>query len=329
MAITSRAGLLQYVRQKLGEPVVQVNVAPEQLEQCVDDALAIYADYHYDGSEHVYLPYTLTPSTLTASAGITGTFANGETITGSVSDAVGTVYTQANSTVVQVVWTGGDLSGPFVATDVVTGATSGATATVTAVSAGDIDNRYVTVDDSIISVNGIFRPGMSNMSTNSNALFSVNYQLIASDIWGINGGGSMGSVSMINYYMTKRHLELVEQLLTGAVRVRFQRHTRKLHLDWDWDLNGIAGRYIIIDCYGIIDPDDFTAVWNDWWLRRYVTALAKQQWGQNLSKLSGIALPGNVTLNGDKIYAEGTRELEKLDDELQKKFSLPIDFFTG
>ena len=90
-----------------------------------------------------------------------------------------------------------------------------------------------------------------------------------------------------------------------------------------------AGEYIIIDCDAIIDPGTFTQVYNDMWLKRYVTALLKQQWGVNLSKFEGMQLPGGVILNGRAIMEDALTEIDKLEEEIRMNFEMPVDFFTG
>ena len=64
-------------------------------------------------------------------------------------------------------------------------------------------------------------------------------------------------------------------------------------------------------------------------IKRYCTALIKRQWGTNLKKFSGVQLPGGVTLNGDVIYQEAESEIKAIEDEMQSRFELPVDFFTG
>jgi hypothetical protein len=90
-----------------------------------------------------------------------------------------------------------------------------------------------------------------------------------------------------------------------------------------------VGDYIIIDCDAIIDPQTFTDVYNDMWLKRYVTALMKYQWGVNLSKFEGMQLPGGVILNGRAILEDANTEIEKLEEEIRMNFEMPVDFFTG
>jgi len=61
MAIpTSRDQLKEYCLRRLGKPVIDINVDDEQIEDRIDDALQYYRDYHFDGTEHVYLRHQVT-----------------------------------------------------------------------------------------------------------------------------------------------------------------------------------------------------------------------------------------------------------------------------
>ena len=57
---TSREEFIEYCLKKLGKPVLEINVDYEQVEDRVDEALAYYHDYHFDGSEKTYLLYQIT-----------------------------------------------------------------------------------------------------------------------------------------------------------------------------------------------------------------------------------------------------------------------------
>lgn len=56
---TNRGEFKNYCRKRLGEPVVCLNIDDDQVEDRVDDALKYYRDYHYDGTERVYLIHTV------------------------------------------------------------------------------------------------------------------------------------------------------------------------------------------------------------------------------------------------------------------------------
>ena len=60
MAIGSRQGFKDYILRRLGYPVIDINVDDEQVEERIDDALLKFRDYHYDGTQHLYLPYAVT-----------------------------------------------------------------------------------------------------------------------------------------------------------------------------------------------------------------------------------------------------------------------------
>ncbi len=57
---TSRQEFRDYILRKIGYPVIQINVSDEQIEDRIDEAVSFWNDYHYSGSEHVYLKHQLT-----------------------------------------------------------------------------------------------------------------------------------------------------------------------------------------------------------------------------------------------------------------------------
>ena len=124
------------------------------------------------------------------------------------------------------------------------------------------------------------------------------------------------------------HLALLDLELNGHQGYRFNRLNGRLYLDANWATDFILGDYIIVQSYRAMDPTTWSKVYNEPWLKHYVSALFKRQWGTNLKKFSGIQLPGGVTLDGDKLYAEATTEIKELEDDLQNK-SAPLDFFLG
>ena len=78
-----------------------------------------------------------------------------------------------------------------------------------------------------------------------------------------------------------------------------------------------------------MDPTVHTDVYNDLFLKRYVTALFKKQWGANLSKFDGVAMIGGVTLNGRQIYSEALSDIEKLEQEIRSTFELNPAMLIG
>lgn len=61
MAIpTSRSEFKASVLRRIGDGAIQINVTDAQVEDRIDEALRYYQDYHYDGSQQVYLKYQIT-----------------------------------------------------------------------------------------------------------------------------------------------------------------------------------------------------------------------------------------------------------------------------
>ena len=154
-------------------------------------------------------------------------------------------------------------------------------------------------------------------------MFDIRYQILINDLY------SLMSTDLIYYSMVKMELELINQLLVGQKPVRFNRHMNRLYIDWDWQADVYPGAYAIAECYRILNPDEYTDVYNDMFLKKYTTALIKRQWGVNLKKFSGIQLPGGVMLNGDTLYQEAIGEIKAIEDEMQSRFELPVDMFVG
>jgi len=91
----------------------------------------------------------------------------------------------------------------------------------------------------------------------------------------------------------------------------------------DWSFKLVKDSWIVFDTKRLVDPEIFTTLYNDRWLREYLTNLIQRQWGSNLRKFGGIQLPGAVDLDGDKLYDDAQQMIEKLEDEMQDKYELP------
>ena len=133
----------------------------------------------------------------------------------------------------------------------------------------------------------------------------MKYQLFLNDFY------NFGSMEILNYYMVKQYLETVDFVIGNFKPIRFNKRENKLYLDTDWgQLNG--GDMILIECYRMIDPETATEVYNDVWMKRYLTALIKRQWGQNLIKFKNVQLPGGTTLNGREFYEDAQQEIDTI-----------------
>ena len=153
-------------------------------------------------------------------------------------------------------------------------------------------------------------------STISSGLFNIKYQIFLNDLY------YYGALDLLNYAMTKTYLEDLSRIISPDVQIRFNKKQSRLYLDVDF-ASMSDDQFIVLDCYRLVDPADASKVYNDWWLKKYTTALIKRQWGQNLIKFQGVMLPGGVSLNGRQIYDDAVREIEELDRELRETYETP------
>ena len=181
------------------------------------------------------------------------------------------------------------------------------------------NSNFIQVPDSVIGIEKIFKFDTSSIS---GGMFSIKYQLFLNDLYYFN------SVELLQYSMVKSYLEDIDFLLTPERQIRFNKKQNRLYLDIDY--NSLAeGDFIVIDCQRALDPDTFTKVYNDPFLKMYFTALLKRQWGQNLIKFRGVKLPGGLELNGREIYDDGQRELDAIKQKMQLEYELPPLDFIG
>ena len=270
----SRSELIEYAKRQLGEPVVEVNVADEQAEDCLDDAFQMYQERHYDGVMKMPLKYKITQDDIDRGRARGG------------NNSIGITTTTANSTIVG-----------------------------TAVTFSYEENsNYIQLPDTIVGVEKVFRFDGSNTMTNN--MFSIKYQLFLNDVY------YWDSLELLTYSMVKTKLSDIDFLLNTEKQIRFNIRQGRLYLDVDFG-EITADDYLIIDCYRILDPSDFTKVYNDRFVKRYYTALLKRQWGQNLIKFQGVKLPGGIELNGRQMYDDAQLEIDKINEEMLRSYEIP------
>ena len=333
----STAELQEYCLRKLGKPVIDVNLADEQMSDMIAESVQLFQEYHFDGTERAFLVEQVAASTLTFASSATGTFIADETITGGSSNATAIIHERTSGTVLKFhthkdgngIRAANTTANTFAAGETVTGSSSGATGTVhgtqaTAVSFGNIDTKSLTVDDTIIGVQDVL-PVSKGLS--SNDMFSFEYQFRLNELPNLlkEGGG------LSTYVQGRQNLALLTQVFSGAEsrQIRFNRLTDKLHIDMDWDTAVEIGDAVVALVLKKIDGSSYTEMYNDIFLKKYTTSLFKKQWGQNMLKYDGVQLPGGITLNGRQIYDDATAELDKHEEELSLKYELPLNFYLG
>ena len=271
---TTRQELIDYCKRKLGAPVLEINVADEQIDDLVDDAIQLFQERHFDGVYPTFYKYKITQNDIDRGR------------------------SPGNNSVVGLVTT-------TVTTNIV--------GTATTFSYTENSN-YLQVPPNIIGVNKIFQFDGNNAITNN--MFSIKYQLFLNDVY------SFGALEILSYAMVKTYLEDLDFLLNTQKQIRFNKRQDRLYLDIDWSSISV-GTYIIIDCYSTLDPNDYVRIYNDSFLKPYLTSLIKRQWVQNLIKFKVVKLPGVIELNGRQIYDDGQKEIDALMEKMSNTYELP------
>jgi len=273
---STRQELIDYCKRKLGYPVLEINVADEQIDDLVDDAIQFFQERHFDGVYPTFYKYRITQNDVDRGKAR----GSGETQT------VGITTITATANIVGTATT-------FNYTE---------------------NSNYLQMPPNVIGVNKIFQFDGTNSITSS--MFSVKYQLFLNDVY------YWGATELLSYAMVKTYLEDLDFLLNTQKQIRFNKRQDRLYLDIDW--NSVAvGQYFVIDCYSTLDPNDYSRVWNDSFIKPYLTSLIKRQWGQNLIKFQGVKLPGGIELNGRQIYDDAQRELDILMEKMSNTYELP------
>ena len=271
---STRQELVNYAKRQLGAPVLEINVADEQIEDLMDDAIQIYQNRHMDGVELMYLKHQVTQDFLDAIQAK------------ALDKGIGITTTTASANITGI----GNTTFTF-----------------------EENQNFIQIPDAVIGIERVFKLDNRLISTN---MFNINYQMALNDVY------FFSSMELLGYTMTKRYLEDLDHILHPEKQIRFNRRQGRLYLDVDGN-SMQAGDYLIIRCYRVLNPNDYTKVYNDPFLKKYLTALMKKQWGQNLIKFQGVKLPGGVELNGRQIYEDALGEIEKLEERMTYEYELP------
>ncbi len=281
---STRQELIDYGKRQLGAPVLEINVADEQIEDALDDTIIFYQDRHMDGVEKMYLKHKISKDftdTIQAtsaegretSLGITTTTSSSVNITG-----IGTTTFKFDET-----------------------------------------QNFIQIPDAVIGIEKVWKVDSRAIASN---MFNITYQLFLNEIY------YFSSMELLSYTQTKRYLEDIDFILHPDKQIRFNRRQNRLYIDSDYS-SMKEDDYLIIECYRVLDPESYTKVYNDRWVKRYFTAKLKKQWGQNLIKFQGVKLPGGIELNGRAIYDDGVAEIKELEGQMSTEYELPPLDFIG
>ena len=278
---STRQELIDYCLRQLGAPVLEINVAEEQVQDLVDDAIQYFQERHFDGVSQVYLKYEITEADINRGK------ARPPGATQTESGTTGISTTTANATIV---------------------------GTATTFTFHENSN-FIQVPPSVIGINKVYQFDDSQSMSMSN-MFSFKYQMFLNDIY------YFGATNLLTYSMGMSYLETMNFLLNTHKQIRFNQRQDRMYLDVDWN-NLRAGEFLIIDCFRALDPNDSPRVFNDSFLKPYLTALIKRQWGQNLIKFQAVKLPGGIEFNGRQLYDDAQAEIDRIKESMLSTYELP------
>ena len=280
----TRQELIDYGKRQLGAPVLEINIADEQVEDALDDTIIFYQDRHMDGVEKMYLKHKITKDFT-------------DTVQASGQDGAETSLGITTTTSSSVNVTGiGSTTFSFEETQ-----------------------NFIQIPDAVIGIEKVWKVDSRSIASN---MFNLTYQIFLNEIY------YFSSMELLSYTQTKRYLEDIDFILHPDKQIRFNRRMNRLYIDSDYS-SMKEDDYLIIECYSVLDPNDYPKVYNDRWVKKYFTAKLKKQWGQNLIKFQGVKLPGGIELNGRQIYDDGVAEMQAIEDKMTTEFELPPLDFIG
>ena len=341
---TTKTEFKSWCKRKLGYPVIDINVDDDQLDDRVDEAIQYWNTFMQSGQQRMYLKHKLTADdvqrakmnvTETATAKGTGsTEVPTTTLNGNVSaSAVAVILidatnfpiqgsitiaadgTNAAETVTYTAKTDNTLTTAALTTNHL----SGATLTLNVTAEWSIGQDYIPMPDGILSVMRVL-PFTDRGNLN---MFDIRYQLRLNDLY------DFSDISVIHYQMTMWQLDLLDMLLVGEKPLDFNVHAGRLYINMAWATDLEPPEYIIIECYRKLNAAEYTSAYNDFFLKRYATALIKRQWGENLIKFQGVTMLGGVQMNGETIYNEAIREINQLEEQGREIWQEPTMFDIG
>ena len=347
MQPSSRTDFKTYCLRQLGAPVLEINLASEQCEDLIDDAIQHFHERHFDGIERMFLKHLITQDDVERFKGsdqlvslpgdegvVTYTVTNGGSNYADATAVATSTSGSGTGLTLNISTTNGAITKILVNADgqdyeigdtiTVSGGNTDATIEVRSVKRDtqwENRNNYISVPDHIVGISKVF--GVSSNWVR-NDLFGMSNQYFLMDIFSFSSGFAFGNFDMTNYYMIRQYFETLDMVVnTGMlVEYRWSQKQDRLFLDLD-PAKIVEGNYILIDCYRMLNPEEFTQVYNDRWIKPYTTALIKRQWGQNLIKFQNVQLPGGVSLNGEKIFADAEKDIAMLKAEGHDQFELP------
>jgi len=181
-----------------------------------------------------------------------------------------------------------------------------------AVEAGE--DTY-TLDDDIIAIPFMIQKVQEILSEPT---FSIQWEFLNERRW-------IGDVDLIGFELLSEKMRMIDIKFRQETGYDYNTTTNEVQFTPTPEENDIYALRV----YRAVDPYDYPNVYNNDWLKKYVIALFRIQWGKNLTKHSGVQMINGATLNGEGILRMGLDDKRALEEELEKKHQLPIELMWG
>ncbi len=313
---TSRAELKELCLRKLGSPVIDINVADEQVEDAVEEALSFWQDYHFDATEKIYLKHLITADDVThkwipipeSIIGVVNMIPLSETT--STTNMFDLRYQMRLN----------DLQSFLSVSALSYTMTLQHLSTLQLLFSGVPQFRFQRHQDRLyIDVDWTEHLPLATW------VVLECYRLLLPETLTLTGTGAITNTSnVITGTSTVFDSELIvdDYLTINGAETRITGITSATSIN-------VTTTYVTTTSGLTMTQGGFSDLWNDRYLIRYTTALIKKVWGNNLKKFGGVQLPGGVTLNGQQIFDEALIEIAALEDEMQRMNVLPSNLMVG
>lgn len=313
---TTRTEFKDYCLRKLGHPVIQINVDDDQIEDRIDDALAFFHDYHFDGCEKMFMKHQITQEDKDR---------GWIYCPDSVLFVIGVLPFDSSSSSVNMF----DLRYQLRLHDLYD---------FTSVSyvSYEITMQHIQTLNLLFSGTPQFRFNRKQnklfLDVNWNTDLQVGeyvilecYRKLSPDVFTISGTVATSNTSNTvigTGTVFSRDVVIGDHMTFGS------ESKRVVKIDSDTSLN--VESFFATSQSGVSAyKEGLSDVWDDRFLKAYATAKIKLQWGNNLKKFGGIQMPGGVTLNGKEIYDEAEEEISKMEEQMYLMTSMPSEIFVG
>ena len=288
----NREEFKQHILMKLGAPVLQINVADEQLDIAINDAFQYYNERsHFYGTERMYLTFEATRQ-------FRNWWRSGEPVTDDLGLGVSPYSLETDDPEAEIYTE----DGKYVLGE------EGEKIDVRA----RYQNNFLIMPDDVVGVTDIMRSSFgSGMLGGVMPIGPGN--ILAGNLL---GDSCDNTFTLTTYWIMRGYLALMDFMFNPPIKYNFNQRTHRLHIDSD--LSFARGNYICIECMVKPSPDLYPDLYNDMWLKEFATALVKRQWGMNLTKYQQVSLPGGINLNGERILSDAQREL----DTIRQRFAM-------